>query len=69
MPFEVPPGVSETPRLPVDWDLGSVGYDAVKKALNGELKVEAKAKVGVRVGRWREKVWYVGKGIGARVQL
>ncbi|KAL8643359.1 MAG: hypothetical protein Q9228_000081 [Teloschistes exilis] len=69
VPFEVPPGVSETPRLPVDWDLGSVGYDAVKKALNGELKVEAMAKVGVRVGKWRERVWYVGKGIGARVQL
>ncbi|KAI4202225.1 MAG: hypothetical protein LQ350_002740 [Teloschistes chrysophthalmus] len=69
VPFEVPPGVSETPRLPVDWDLGSVGYDAVRKALNGELKVEAEAKVGVKVGRWRERVWYVGKGIGARVKL
>ncbi|KAI4115469.1 MAG: hypothetical protein LQ345_003927 [Seirophora villosa] len=57
LPFEVPPGVSLTPRLPVDWSLGSVGYEAVKEALGGKLKVEAEAKVGIRVGRWREKVW------------
>ncbi|KAL8894655.1 MAG: hypothetical protein Q9207_008447 [Kuettlingeria erythrocarpa] len=69
LPFEVPPGVSETPRLPVAWDLGSVGHEAVKKALNGELKVDAEAKVGIRVGRWRERVWYRGKGIGAKVRL
>ncbi|KAL8694554.1 MAG: hypothetical protein Q9218_000810 [Villophora microphyllina] len=69
IPFEVPPGASETPRLPVDWDLGSVGYEAFRKALNGQLKVEAEANVRVRVGRWRERVWYVGKGIGARVRL
>ncbi|KAL8748432.1 MAG: hypothetical protein Q9184_007307, partial [Pyrenodesmia sp. 2 TL-2023] len=69
LPFEVPPGVSETPRLPVAWDLGSVGHEAVKKALNGELKVDAEAKVGIRVGAWRERVWYTGKGIGAKVRL
>lgn len=69
LPFEVPPGVSLTPRLPVDWSLGSVGYEAVKEALGGKLKVEAEAKVGIRVGRWREKVWYEGRGIGARVSI
>ena len=25
--------------------------------------------VGVRVGEWIEKVWYVGKGIGASVRI
>ncbi|KAL9039721.1 MAG: hypothetical protein Q9180_002357 [Flavoplaca navasiana] len=69
VPFKVPPGASDTPRLPVDWSLGSIGHDAVKKALGGNLKVEAEAKVGVRVGKWREKVWFQGKGIGARVSL
>ncbi|KAL9604994.1 MAG: hypothetical protein Q9219_000182 [cf. Caloplaca sp. 3 TL-2023] len=69
LPFEVPPGVSETPRLPVDWSLGSVGFEAVKKALGGKLKVEAEAKAGIMVGRWRGKVWFRGKGIGARVKI
>ncbi|KAL8682792.1 MAG: hypothetical protein Q9186_001214 [Xanthomendoza sp. 1 TL-2023] len=69
VPFKVPPGASDTPRLPVDWDLGSIGYDAVKKALGGKLKVEAEAKVGVRIGKWKEKVWFVGRGIGARVTI
>ncbi|KAL8751439.1 MAG: hypothetical protein Q9199_006415 [Rusavskia elegans] len=69
VPFEVPPGASDTPRLPVDWSLGSIGHDAVKKALGGKLKVEAEAKVGIRIGKWKEKVWFKGNGIGARVTL
>lgn len=69
LPFEVPPGVSITPRLPVDWSLGSVGYDAVKEALGGRLKVEARARVGLRVGRWGVRVWFEGRGIGARVRI
>ncbi|KAL8711578.1 MAG: hypothetical protein Q9220_003988 [cf. Caloplaca sp. 1 TL-2023] len=69
LPFEVPPGASDTPRLPVDWSLDSVGYEAVKEALGGRLKVEAEAKVGVRIGRWRERVWFKGKRIGARVSI
>ncbi|KAL9080950.1 MAG: hypothetical protein Q9159_007470 [Coniocarpon cinnabarinum] len=36
--LEVPPGESETPRLPVEWSLGSVGYEAIKNAL-GALPV------------------------------
>lgn len=74
LPFAVPP-VNEdgegvrTPRLPVDWSLGSVGYDAVKNALGGTLRMEAEADVGVRIGRFREVVWFKGKGIGASVRL
>ncbi|KAF2461448.1 hypothetical protein BDY21DRAFT_313961 [Lineolata rhizophorae] len=68
-PFAVPPGRSDTPRLPVSWSPGSVGYEAVKKALGGSLKLQAKAEVGVRVGEWREWVWFVGRGIGAKVRL
>lgn len=74
VPFEVPPVDADgngvvTPRLPVDWSLGSVGYDAVKKALGGSLKLGAEAVVGVRIGRWEEEVWFVGGGIGARVRI
>jgi len=67
--FPVPPGLSQTPRLPVDWSLGSVGYDAIKKALGGTLKLRAEAIVGVKIGEWRERVWFKGRAIGAKVRV
>jgi hypothetical protein len=69
MPFAVPPGESETPRLPVAWSLGSVGYDAVKDAVGGSLRLNAKATVGVRIGKWQERIWFLGSGIGAKVRI
>lgn len=69
LPFSAPPGKSQTPKLPVRWSLDSVGYDAVKKALGGHLKLDAYADVDVRLGNWKESLWYRGEGIGARVQL
>ena len=69
LPWEVPPGVSESPRLPVEWDLGSVGYEAVKEAVGGKLKLDARADVEVGVGKWSEKVWFVGRGVGAHIRL
>ncbi|KAL9134194.1 MAG: hypothetical protein Q9175_004620 [Cornicularia normoerica] len=69
LPFEVPPGASTSPRLPVDWDLGSVGYEAVKQALGGRLKLDARADVGVGVGLWQQRVWFVGRSVGAGVRL
>ena len=68
-PFAVPPGATTSPRLPVDWSLGSVGYDAIKQALGGTLKLDATATVGVRVGQWEQDVWFVGHGIGAHVKI
>jgi hypothetical protein len=76
LPLAVPP-VKETPehagyltpRLPVDWSFGSVGYGAVKRALGGSLKLNARAEVGVRLGRWTERVWFVGGGLGVRIRL
>ncbi|KAI9731771.1 MAG: hypothetical protein M1834_004560 [Cirrosporium novae-zelandiae] len=70
-PLNVPPGRSETPKLPVEWSLGGVGYDAVKRALGGDLKLDARAEVGVRIGRWETEggVWFVGRGLGVRVRL
>ena len=69
LPFAVPPGLSESPRLPVDWSFGSLGYEAIKKALGGQLKLNAFAIVGVRIGEWRETIWYKGGKIGANVRL
>lgn len=46
-----------------------MGYEAVRKALGGGLKLDARAVVGVRVGRWEERVWFVGRGVGARVRI
>ncbi|KAE9989379.1 hypothetical protein EG327_002813 [Venturia inaequalis] len=69
LPFAVPPGASTTPRLPVDWSLGSVGYEALRKAIGGELKLSARAEVGIRIGRYDVGVWFRGGGIGAKVRL
>ena len=69
LPFAVPPGISVTPRLPVVWSVGSVGYDAVKQALGGSLKLSTRARVKVRLGAWEEELWFVGRGIGAGVRL
>lgn len=69
IPFAVPSGSSQTPRLPVGWRLGSDGYEKLKKALGGKLKLDARADVAVRLGNWRETVWYEGRGIGADIRL
>lgn len=74
LPFAVPPvdkdgnGIT-TPRLPVEWSLGSVGYEAVKNALGGTLKLAAEADVGVRLDKFREDIWFKGGQIGASVRL
>ncbi|KAL2160261.1 hypothetical protein VTH06DRAFT_1434 [Thermothelomyces fergusii] len=61
-PFAVLPGVSVTPRLPVDWSMGSVGYGKVRKALGGRLKLDGEAEVRVRLGRWTERLWITDHG-------
>ena len=67
--IEVPPGATETPRLPVNWSLSSVGYEAVRRALGDRLKLSAKATIDVRIGRYIANVWFVGGSIGAKVRL
>ncbi|PYH47482.1 uncharacterized protein BP01DRAFT_363894 [Aspergillus saccharolyticus JOP 1030-1] len=67
IPFPVPPGVSVTPRMPVDLKLGGIGYDALKRALGGSLKLDAVAKVGVQIEHYRDWVKYHGKGIKAKL--
>ncbi|KAL1302624.1 hypothetical protein AAFC00_002995 [Neodothiora populina] len=69
LPFAVPPGATKSPRLPVQWNLGSVGYDAVRRALGGTLRLAARAVVGIKIGDWEERIWYRGRGIGANIRL
>jgi hypothetical protein len=69
LPFAVPPGLSESPRIPVDWSFDSIGYGAIRKALGGTLKLSAFAHVGVRIGEWQERIWFKGGKIGANVRL
>lgn len=69
LPFKVPPGHSISPKLPVDWSFDSVGYEALKNALGGTLKLDAKGTVAIRLGQWSETVWYTGSGIGASIRL
>ncbi|KKK20027.1 hypothetical protein ARAM_004062 [Aspergillus rambellii] len=68
-PFPVPPGVSQTPRLPVDLNLGGIGYDAVKRAVGGTLHLDTVAKVGVKIEDYSDTILYHGNGITARVKL
>ena len=53
----------------MDWDLGSVGYEAVREAVGGRLKLDASAEVGVGVGLWEQRVWFQGRGVGAGIRL
>ncbi|KAL4978077.1 hypothetical protein BDW66DRAFT_130926 [Aspergillus desertorum] len=68
-PFSIPPGLSHSPRLPVDLNLGGIGYDAVKRAVGGTLDLDTVAKVGVRIEKYIDTVHYRGKGIKAKVKL
>ncbi|OKL59225.1 hypothetical protein UA08_05673 [Talaromyces atroroseus] len=68
-PFAVPPGISQTPKLPVTPELGGVGYDAVRKALGGTLLMDAKAEVGITLGEYSTTIFYQGKGIGAKIRI
>ena len=68
-PFNVPPGISHSPRLPVDLDLGSVGYDALRRAIGEELELDTVAKVGVRIENYADIVHYHGNGIAAKVKI
>ncbi|KAH8730146.1 hypothetical protein GQ44DRAFT_673949 [Phaeosphaeriaceae sp. PMI808] len=64
LPFAVPPGLSDSPRIPVQWSFDSIGYGAIRKALGGQLKLTAFAHVGVRIGRWNERIWFKGGRLG-----
>lgn len=68
--FDIPPGLSTSPALRVEWDLLSVGFSAIKAAIGGHLKLDAHADVEVEIDRWRSgRLWFKGHGIGAGVRF
>lgn len=67
--IDVPPGLSQTPRLPVRWSASRVGLGKLREAVGGSLKLDAVANVTVRLGEWTERIEYRGRGFGARVRL
>jgi hypothetical protein len=60
-------GYTTTDKIPVE--IGSVGYDVVRRALGGKLVIDAVADVVATIGEWRGRVRYYGQGLGANVRL
>jgi hypothetical protein len=67
-PFPATPGISRTPKLPVHWSLDAIGRERLRQALGGELSLDARANVTVRLYRFEEDVWYHGRGIGTAIR-
>lgn len=66
-PFAVKPGDNLTPRLPLDWN--TPGSDLIRDALGGGLKITALADIGMRIGQFRQDIWYEARDTGAHVRL
>ncbi|KAG0032396.1 hypothetical protein BGZ81_011006 [Podila clonocystis] len=61
-------GYVKTPRLPVMFDLSSVGYEALKKALGGSLEVDVLCHIKAKVGSMVMWVDFVKDGVVANVR-
>ncbi|KAK3846742.1 MAG: hypothetical protein J3R72DRAFT_226287 [Linnemannia gamsii] len=61
-------GYVKTPRLPVMFDLSSVGYEALKKALGGTLEVDVSCHIKAKVGSMLMWVDFSKEGIQADVR-
>ncbi|KAF9974096.1 hypothetical protein BGZ73_002626 [Actinomortierella ambigua] len=51
-------GYVKTPRLPVSYELSSVGYEALKQALGGTLEVDVLCHIKARVGNMVQWIDY-----------
>jgi hypothetical protein len=56
-------------EYPVEWSLGGAGYNAIRNAFGGTLRLDAEADVGVKVSAWQEKARFKGGGICASIRL
>lgn len=68
-PFAVPPGLSKTPRLPVNLVLQGVGYEILRKTLGQSVQMDAVARVEFRMRNYVDVVVYRGNGIAVKVRL
>jgi len=60
-------GYTTTDKISVE--VGSVGYNIIRRALGGQLVVDALADVVATIGNWRGRIRYDGHGVGANVKL
>ncbi|KAI5778198.1 hypothetical protein EDC01DRAFT_622872 [Geopyxis carbonaria] len=61
IPFPIHPGRlggTITPRFPVKWKLGSIGYEAMKRALGGSLEVHGEANCQMTIDDYFIDVFY-----------
>lgn len=65
----IPPGVSDTPGIPVTVARTGMGADILRKALNGELDVTTQALVKIGVGEFELTVLYEGAGMNTNIRL
>lgn len=72
-PFSIHPGRfggTVTPRFPVQWKLGSVGYEAMKRAMGGSLDVHGEANCQVTIYDFAMDVFYNSSDpVQARIRL
>jgi hypothetical protein len=62
-------GGTMTPRLPVAWSFGNIGYEVMRKALGGQLKLRAEATCKLSIRNLMMEVFYNGTDpIGAHVR-
>ena len=63
-------GSTLTPRFPVEWSLGGVAYEVMRKALGGQLEIYAQALCKLSIGNLRMEVLYNGSDpVGAHVRI
>ncbi|ANZ77053.1 BA75_04065T0 [Komagataella pastoris] len=65
----IPPGVSTTPRIPIRYATSGIGADILRKAMNGELKVDAQAVVEFGLQSFKLQLIYHGKGMRSNIRL
>lgn len=65
----MPPGISQSPRFPVELNLGGIGYSAIKGALGGSLQISAVAEVGIQVDQYKDSILYKGDSIAAKIRV
>ncbi|KAF9291379.1 hypothetical protein BGZ68_004240 [Mortierella alpina] len=61
-------GYVKTPKLPVVFDLSSVGYEALMKALGGSLEVDVVCHIKAKVGSMLMWVDFMKDGVQAEVR-
>ncbi|KAG0212581.1 hypothetical protein BGX28_006017 [Mortierella sp. GBA30] len=61
-------GYVKTPKLPVAFDLSSVGYEALKKALGGSIEMDVVCHIKAKVGDMMMWVDFVKDGVETKVR-